>query len=143
MAVGVRGRRGRWGMGIRVLWGTDGIRMGADLVFPQNTGHWLLRSETSYSKTMGKSRPTYSEEFRRDAVELLRTSGKPLSHVSRELGISEASLRKWKEDLYGVSGGLGSGAARVSSDVGVHLRVGPSCGGLDARLRDGRTVFDG
>jgi len=30
---------------------------------------------------MSKKRPTYTEEFRRDDVELLRASGKPLSQI--------------------------------------------------------------
>ena len=30
----------------------------------------------------------YPPEFRREAVELLRTSGRPLAQVARELGVS-------------------------------------------------------
>jgi transposase len=59
---------------------------------------------------MSKTRPTYTDEFRRDAVELLRTSGKPLSQVARDLGVSEASLRKWRDALLGASTGGGAGA---------------------------------
>jgi transposase len=39
----------------------------------------------------------YPEEFKREAVELLRTSGQPLAQVARELGISPASLRLWRK----------------------------------------------
>lgn len=59
---------------------------------------------------MSKTKPTYSEEFRRDAVELLRTSGKPLSQVARDLGVCNASLRKWRRALLEGSGGIGRGA---------------------------------
>lgn len=37
----------------------------------------------------------YSEEFRRDAVELVRSSGRPVSQVARELGMSHETLRSW------------------------------------------------
>ena len=59
---------------------------------------------------MSKPRPTYTEEFRRDAVELLRTSGKPAAQVARELGVSVGALRTWREALLGGSGGNGRGA---------------------------------
>jgi transposase len=43
-------------------------------------------------------RPTnrrYSEEFKRDAVALLRSSGKPIAVVAKELGIAGTSLGGW------------------------------------------------
>ena len=43
------------------------------------------------------TRRRYPEEFRRDAVELLRTSGRPLAQVARELGVSAESLRLWRK----------------------------------------------
>jgi transposase len=39
--------------------------------------------------------PPYPVEFRRRAVELVRSSGDPLGKVARELGISETGLRNW------------------------------------------------
>lgn len=42
---------------------------------------------------MSKTRLTYSDAFRRDAVELLRTSEKPLSQVARDLGVSDPLVR--------------------------------------------------
>ncbi len=39
--------------------------------------------------------PPYREEFRRRAVELVRTSGDPPSRVARALGVSETGLRNW------------------------------------------------
>lgn len=59
---------------------------------------------------MSKAKITYTEEFRRDAVELLRTSGKPAAQVARELGISAGSLRTWRDALLGGSGGTRRGA---------------------------------
>jgi transposase len=34
----------------------------------------------------------YTEEFRRDAVELVRSSGRPINEVARELGMSHEAL---------------------------------------------------
>jgi transposase len=39
--------------------------------------------------------PPYSKEFRADAVRLLRSSGRPIPQLARELGCSEQSLRNW------------------------------------------------
>jgi transposase len=39
--------------------------------------------------------PPYSEEFKREAVQLLRTSGRPVAQLAKELGVSQASLRNW------------------------------------------------
>lgn len=37
----------------------------------------------------------YPEQFRRDAVELLRSSGRTLRDVGRELGVNHETLRNW------------------------------------------------
>lgn len=37
----------------------------------------------------------YTEEFRRDAVGLVRSSGRPINQVARELGVSHETLRNW------------------------------------------------
>jgi transposase len=37
----------------------------------------------------------YPSEFRREAVELVRTSGRSRAEVARSLGISDNSLRNW------------------------------------------------
>jgi transposase len=39
--------------------------------------------------------PPYSEEFRREAVRLLRTSGRSVPQLAVELGVSQGSLRAW------------------------------------------------
>ena len=39
----------------------------------------------------------YPEEFKREAVELLKTSGRPLAQIARELGVSTESLRLWRK----------------------------------------------
>jgi transposase len=39
--------------------------------------------------------PPYSKEFKREAVQLLRTSGRPVPQLAKELGVSQGSLRTW------------------------------------------------
>jgi transposase len=39
----------------------------------------------------------YPEEFRRDAVELVRTSGRSIIDVATSLGITDATLHNWLE----------------------------------------------
>jgi transposase len=42
-----------------------------------------------------KSRPPYPAEFRREAIELYRLSGKSMNQVAADLGISDMTLRNW------------------------------------------------
>lgn len=37
----------------------------------------------------------YPEQFRRDAVELVRSSGRSLREVGKELGVNHETLRNW------------------------------------------------
>jgi transposase len=39
--------------------------------------------------------PRYSEEFRRDAVALVYSSGRTVNEVARDLGVSPEGLRNW------------------------------------------------
>jgi transposase len=39
--------------------------------------------------------PAYPPEFRREAVELVRSSGRPIPQIVDELGVSPRSLRNW------------------------------------------------
>jgi transposase len=43
---------------------------------------------------MPRTRPPYPPEFRRQAIELVR-SGVPIRHVAEELGVSQQTLRNW------------------------------------------------
>ena len=45
---------------------------------------------------MGASRRQYTDEFKREAVQLLASSGRPLSQIAQELGIPAAQLRAWR-----------------------------------------------
>ena len=42
-----------------------------------------------------RGRRRFSDEFKRDAVEIVRTSGRSIAEVARELGIYDSSLGNW------------------------------------------------
>ena len=44
---------------------------------------------------MPRTRPPYPLEFRQEAVRLVRSSGKPIVQLARELGIAGETLRSW------------------------------------------------
>jgi transposase len=45
-----------------------------------------------------KTRKQYSDEYKSEAVRLVRESGKPLSQVARELGINDNMLHRWSRE---------------------------------------------
>ncbi|WP_326763437.1 transposase (plasmid) [Streptomyces sp. NBC_01591] len=59
----------------------------------------------------------YSDEYKRDAIELVRSSGRTVTEVARELGVSSESLRGWVKK------------ARAAQDTG----SGPAAGRADDR----------
>ncbi len=48
---------------------------------------------------MPPTKPPYPPEFKEEAVRLMRSSGKPLAQISRELDVSEQTLRNWRKQL--------------------------------------------
>lgn len=46
---------------------------------------------------MKKAMKRYDATFKRDAVELLLTSGKPLKALAVELGVCDVTLREWRD----------------------------------------------
>jgi transposase-like protein len=48
---------------------------------------------------MAKVQKTYTREFKEEAVRLAQTSGKPITQVARELGISDTSIHQWRKEL--------------------------------------------
>ncbi len=48
---------------------------------------------------MARTRPAYPPEFRQEAVRLLRSSGKTIPVLARELGVSPQSLRNWSTQV--------------------------------------------
>ncbi len=48
---------------------------------------------------MGKSQPSYTREFKQQAVQLFETSGKTKTQIARDLGISDSALNKWCKEF--------------------------------------------
>jgi transposase len=42
-----------------------------------------------------RRRREFTEQFKRDAVELVRTSGRPIAEIAREVGIWDSTLGNW------------------------------------------------
>jgi transposase len=45
----------------------------------------------------GKKYRAYTEEFKREALELLKSSGKSAGQIERDLGITAGMLLKWRD----------------------------------------------
>jgi len=45
---------------------------------------------------MPKSKPPYPPEFRREALELIKISDRPISQIAKDLGVTDQTLRNWK-----------------------------------------------
>ena len=56
-----------------------------------------------------KTRREFTDEFKREAVVLLRDSGRPLTQVASELGLEPSMLRRWRS--------LANGAGQAASVV--------------------------
>ena len=66
-----------------------------------------------------RRRRRFSEEFKRDAVELVRTTGRPIAQIARELEIYDSTLGNWvRQDR------IDRGAAEeLTSDERARLRA--------------------
>jgi transposase len=42
-----------------------------------------------------RNRRQFTAEFKRDAVQLVRTTGRPIAEIARELGIYDSTLGNW------------------------------------------------
>src|SRR5260221_12348465 len=60
---------------------------------------------------MAKKQRKYTEEFRREAVRLMETSGKAIAQIARDLGVNDSVLYRWR-------GGYGQKARSESSANG-------------------------
>lgn len=49
---------------------------------------------------MATDRRNYTQEFKREAVRLMESSGKPVAQLARDLGINDNNLYRWR-GLYG------------------------------------------
>jgi transposase len=58
----------------------------------------LLR-ETFQGDYMGRTRRTFTKEFKQEAVRLLNEPDVKVSQVSRDLDVSENTLHRWKKEF--------------------------------------------
>ena len=70
---------------------------------------------------MATTRRSFTDEFKREAVSLLASSGRPLTRVATELGIQPSMLRTWRGAANGTAKpaaapGVPSAAAAVSAE---------------------------
>lgn len=49
---------------------------------------------------MEKEKRVFTAEFKREALNLVETSGKSLAQVARDLGISDNTLHGWKQQTH-------------------------------------------
>ena len=71
-----------------------------------------------------KTRRSYTETFKEEAVRLVRESGQPVTHVARDLGIADHLLYRWRAEQQQAEE---RGQTRQSSRAS--RRNWPSCGG--------------
>jgi transposase len=64
---------------------------------------------------MSKTRRTFTDEFKREAVALLEGSGRPLMQVAAELGIQPSMLRSWRAVARGTAPGVPADAPASAS----------------------------
>jgi len=57
----------------------------------------MVRSTTEVH--MAKQQPSYTKEFKQEAVRLVETTEKDKSAITRDLGISNSALCKWCKDF--------------------------------------------
>lgn len=80
---------------------------------------------------MHKVQKTYTAEFKREAVRLAQTSGKPITQIARELGISDTSIQECVQGIGGTrsrsvsrqrpSDGLGGRESSTQARTGENL----------------------
>jgi transposase len=49
---------------------------------------------------MAKNQKTYTEEFKREAVRLMETSGQSVAQIARDLGVNDSVRHRWR-GVYG------------------------------------------
>ena len=72
---------------------------------------------------MGRGRPPlYSQEFQRDAIEMVQASGRPVAQIADELGVNRATLRGWVRRAQKQSALAEAGVGRDELDELARLR---------------------
>jgi transposase len=70
-----------------------------------------------------QTRKQYSDEYKSQAVRLVRESGKPLSQIARELGINDNMLHRWsREERDAQTAGKTRGEVKTDQEELARLR---------------------
>jgi len=77
---------------------------------------------------MSKSRPTYSDEFKRDAAELVLDRQYSLADACKAVGVGRTALDRWVKQLDSERGGLTPKAKAMTPE---HRRIQE----LEARIK--------
>src|SRR3984893_18210819 len=80
---------------------------------------------------MGTARRQFTDEFKREAVGLLASSGRPLSQIAQELGIAASRLRAWRNRR---DGGQAGSPRRPNTQAAIP-HAGADLAAENARLR--------
>ena len=80
---------------------------------------------------MGTARRQFMDEFKREAVGLLMSSGRPLSQIAQELGIAASMLRSWRNR----GDGGHAGSPRRPNTQAAIPHAGADLAAENARLR--------
>ena len=73
----------------------DHEHLSGEVDFPPEAGHLPWEEDVRMEDRQRRNRRQFAAEFKRDAVELVRTSGRPIAEIARELGIYDSTLGNW------------------------------------------------
>lgn len=73
---------------------------------------------------MGKTQKVYTKEFKQEAVRLVQTSGKSITQIARELGVSDSAIHSWRKELaeHGEEALLGKGHQNILEEEVARLK---------------------
>ena len=66
---------------------------------------------------MSKERQQYTQEFKRETVQLWQTSGKSAAEIEKDLGITPGLLYRWKSRLQKQAEAEADGSAAESAEL--------------------------
>src|SRR2546421_12155557 len=55
--------------------------------------------QSTQEDLMSRQQPTYTKEFKQQAVNLFETSGKSKTQIAKDLGISDSALSRWCKEF--------------------------------------------
>lgn len=66
---------------------------------------------------MVTKRRQYPAEFKREAVRLMESSGKPTAELARELGLNDNNLYRWRQQYGSVGASVREGQSREALEA--------------------------